>query len=561
MRLPDPSPGLVIGPPAGPSRTTWCGFSPRSWARAGLLATAVLASYAPALRGGFLWDDNGHVTTAALRSWSGLARIWTEPGATQQYYPPLHTAFWLEHRLWGDAVLGYHLANLAQHLLAVGLLALVLRRLAVPGAMLAAAIFALHPVHVESVAWISEQKNTLSLVFYLGAALAYLRFVDEGRRRNYWFGCALFGCALLTKTVTATLPAALLVVRWWKTGRLTWRGDVGPLVPWLLVGAMAGLFTAAVERDLIGADGTGYALSAAGRVVLAGRAIWFYAGNFLWPANLTFIYPRWTIDAGSIAQWLPMAGAAVVTVTLWAWRGRSRAPLAAWLLFVGSLFPALGFFNVYSFQYSFAADHFQYLPDVTLAGAAGAALAMLTRAWRPAWRVAGGGALAALLAGLTLRQAPDYRGSEALYRATLARNPDCWMAHNNLGLIVSARGQRDEALGHFRRAIALKPDYFDGHNNLGLTLTQAARPEAALPHLEAAVRLRPSAAQARNNLGIALAALRRTQEAVAAFRGAARFMPDSPNVQENLAKALRLAGRDAEAAAAATQAERLRGGK
>lgn len=532
--------------------------APAKWWLAVVIAAGAVAAYAPALRGDFLWDDNGHVTAAALRSWAGLGRIWTEPGATQQYYPLLHSVFWVEQRLWGDAVLGYHLANLTQHLLAAWLLAAVLRRLAVPGATLAAAIFALHPVHVESVAWISEQKNTLSLVFSLGAALAYLRHADEGRRSDYWLGLALLGCALLTKTVTATLPAALLVVRWWKQGRLSWQDDVAPLVPWLVAGVTAGAFTAAVERYLIGADGAEYGLSWAGRAVLAGRAIWFYMGSFGWPANLTFIYPRWTIDAGELGQWLPVAGAGAMAGALWVGRRRSRTPLAVWLLFVGTLFPALGFFDVYPFQYSFVADHFQYHADVVLAAAAGAALAGVGQWWRVGWRWMGGGAVVTMLAVLAGQHAANFRSSEALYRATLARNPGCWMAHNNLGLIVAASGRREEALGHFRQAIALKPDYFDGHNNLGLSLTQTGRAEAALPHLETAVRLNPHAGQARNNLGIALAACHRPLAAVAAFRGAAHFLPESPNVQENLAKACRLAGRTEEAATAAARANRLR---
>lgn len=523
-----------------------------------VIAAVVVAAYWPALRGGFLWDDDGHVTAPALRSWAGLARIWSEPGATQQYYPVLHSAFWLEQRLWGEAVLGYHLANLAQHLLAAALFALVLRRLAVPGALLAAGIFALHPVHVESVAWISEQKNTLSLVFYLGAALAYLRFDDTRRKRDYWLAFGLFGCALLTKSVTATLPAALLVVAWWRRGPWSWRRDVEPLVPWLLVGVTAGLFTAAMERYVIGADGAAFELTGIERVVLAGRVAWFYAGKLFWPTELTFIYPRWTIDAGEIGQWWPAAGVVTLGIGLWRLRTWSRAPLAAWLIFGGSLFPVLGFFNVYPFRYTFVADHFQYLPNLALIALVAAGLTRLAGAMQAPVRTVLGVALLGGLAWLTARQSPMYRDSETLYRVTLIRNPQCWMAHNNLGLLLSAGGKRAEALTHFRQAVALKADYFDGHNNLGLTLTQAGQPNAALPHLREAVRLGPTAAQAQNNLGIALAAAGRAPEAVGVFRGALHFMPDSPSLYENLGKALRLAGRNDEAVVAAQQAARLR---
>jgi Flp pilus assembly protein TadD len=524
----------------------------------GAIAAAALAAYWPALTGELLWDDSAHVTAAALRSWPGLGRIWTEPGATQQYYPVLHTAFWLEHRLWGDATLGYHLANLGQHLLGALLLGLVLRRLAVPGALLAAAIFALHPVHVESVAWISEQKNTLSLVFYLGAALAYLRFDAHRRPRDYWLGFGLFALALLTKSVTATLPAALLVVGWWQRGRLTWRREIGPLLPWLVVGVAAGLFTAWVERFLIGADGAPYDLTWLQRALLAGRALAFYLGKLFWPAELTFLYPRWIIDPAAGAQWLPLLGACILTFLLWRQRAVSRAPLAAWLLFVGSLFPVLGFLNVYPFRYSFVADHFLYLPSLGLIALLAAAATAGTRGWPPYLRGTLAVGLTGTLALLTAHQAPMYRDAESLYRTTLQRNPECWMAHNNLALLLSARGHRAEALLHLRQAVRLKADYFDGHNNLGLTLTQTGQTAAALPHARQAVQLNPHSAEAWNNLGIALAANRHPHDAVVAFRAAQRFQHGSPSIHDNLAKALRLAGRNEEATLAAETAAQLR---
>jgi len=189
----------------------------RDWLFAAALIVAVFVVYQPAWRGGLLWDDNAHVTRPELRSWSGLGQIWSDIRTTLQYYPLLHSAFWFEHRLWGNATLGYHLVNIALHCLAALLVLLVLRRLSVPGALLAA-VFALHPVQVESVAWITEQKNTHSAVFYLGAALLHLRF-DRTRELAWYAGAAgLFAAALLSKTLTGTLPGALLVIFWWQRG-------------------------------------------------------------------------------------------------------------------------------------------------------------------------------------------------------------------------------------------------------------------------------------------------------------------------------------------------------
>jgi hypothetical protein len=338
-----------------------------------LLLMATLTAYFPALTGDFLWDDAGHVTNPALQSWSGLARIWFEVGATQQYYPLLHTAFWIEHRLWGDATVGYHVINVLWHVTSACLLVSILRRLAIPGAVLAASVFALHPVCVESVAWISEQKNTLSTVFYLAAALAWLRFEDDRRPARYAIASLWFLAAMLTKTVTATLPAALLVLAWWRHGRLSWRDDVRPLLPWLALGVSAGLGTAWFESTHIGASGDAFTLSLVERGLLAGRVVWFYLGKLLWPVDLTFFYPRWTIDATSAWQWLfPAATLGLLAGLVW-WQRRNRAPLAAALLFGGTLFPVLGFVNVYPFVFSYVADHFQYLAGL-------APLALLTAA-------------------------------------------------------------------------------------------------------------------------------------------------------------------------------------
>jgi hypothetical protein len=269
------------------------------------LVAAVVVVYLPALQAGFIWNDSDYVTRPGLRSLSGLGRIWFEVGSTEQYYPLLHSFFWIQHQLWGDAPLGYHLTGVLLHAGSALLLAAGLRRWTIPGAWLAAFVFALHPVAVESVAWVAEQKNTLSLVFYLAAALAYAAFDQRRSGRMYLLATFLFVLALLSKTTTATLPPALWVLLWWRYGRLEWRRDVLPLLPWMAMAAVAGLFSAWVERTYIGADGAEFALSAGERLLLAGRILWFYVGKLVWPFDLVFIYPRWTIcgrrlDAGGL---------------------------------------------------------------------------------------------------------------------------------------------------------------------------------------------------------------------------------------------------------------------
>jgi protein O-mannosyl-transferase len=260
------------------------------------LAAATLVAYAPALSGSLLWDDPQHLTRPELQSIGGLWRIWFEPGATQQYYPLLHSAFWLQSHLWGESTLGYHVINVLLHALSAWLLVEIARRLGSGGAVLAGFLFALHPVQVESVAWISELKNTLSGVFFFSSALAWLRYDEQRLRTRYVLALGLFVAALLSKTVTATLPVALLVIAWWRYRRIRWIEDAVPLIPFVLLGAAAGTFTAWYERTAIGASGSEYAFTFIERTLIAGRGVWFYLGTLVWPANLSFVYPRWSIN-------------------------------------------------------------------------------------------------------------------------------------------------------------------------------------------------------------------------------------------------------------------------
>jgi tetratricopeptide (TPR) repeat protein len=500
-----------------------------------LILGLTLACYWPALRGEQVWDDDGHVTRSDLRSVAGLWQIWSNPSATQQYYPLLHSAFWLEHRLWGDATLGYHLANVLLHATACYLLYLILRRLAVPGATFAAVLFAVHPVCVESVAWISEQKNTLSLVFYLLAALAYLRF-DKNQggtaRRYYYLASLLFVFALLTKTVTATLPASLLVIFWWQRGRISWR-DVWPLVPWFVFAVISGLFTAAMERHLIGAQGAAFDLTLVQRCLLAGRVIYFYLGKLFWPVHLIFIYPRWDVGSAAADWAVFLTAEAVLTVYLWTLRGRTRGPLAAWLFFVGSLFPALGFFDVYPFIYSYVADHFQYLASIGIVAAASAGGALLLDRMGPAKRAAGmavAALLVAVLAALSNAQSATYINKPTLYRTTIDRNPDCWMAHSNLGTWYADRGDPGEAVAQFEAAVRLTPGYAEMHYNLACALDRIpGRSSEAIGEYEEALRLRPDYPDAHYNLGRALEKEPgHLNEAIAQYKEALRMRPEFP---------------------------------
>ena len=518
------------------------------WLKGLLLVAAVFLVYQPVWQAGFIWDDDKHITRPELRSLAGLERIWIQLDATQQYYPLFHSAFWVEHRLWGDWPPAYHLINIGMHALLALLLVKVLRQMEIPGAWLAAAVFALHPVEVESVAWVSELKNTMSGVFYLGAMLVYLGFDRDRRRGSYALALGLFVLGLMSKTVIATLPAALLAVFWWRRGKLSWRREVVPLIPFFIVGAVAGLFTAWVEREFAGARGSEYDFSILERFLIAGRAIWFYLGKLFWPANLIFIYPRWQVSQAVGWQYLfPLTVILLLIALVWL-RRRTRGPLAALLFFSITLFPALGFFNVYPFRFSFVADHFQYLAGigpvvlVTAGLTAGFSRFEKQRALLPAL----GGILLAALGVLTWSQCRTYADVETLWRTVIVRNPGCWMAYNNLGLTLAGQGHKGEAVQCYERAIQLKPDFVDALNNLGIAQVLQGNLDGATACFQKARQSHPDDPTIQENLGFVLARVYhdyagalvrkgRNDEAIVQLKKALDFCPDLADVRRDLA--------------------------
>jgi tetratricopeptide (TPR) repeat protein len=467
----------------------------------------------------------------------------------------------------------------------------VLAALGLPGAWFAAAVFAVHPVHVESVAWVTERKNVLSGVFYLASLHAYLRSAGLGREavdehratRLYAFSLACFAAALLSKTVTGSLPAVILLLVWWRRGRVGW-SDVQPLIPYFLLATGFGLLTARLETQHVGAVGWEWDLSFVDRVLIAGRSLWFYAGKLVWPTQLSFNYPRFEIDSGDFVAWFYPVAAVAVVIVAWALRVRfGRGPLVAMLIFAGSLFPALGFFDVYPMRYSFVADHFQYLASVGLIAlfAAFAANAAPRKLRQQVGRLADGrfvpeivcvGLVLALLTGMSWRQSHVYHDVETLWRDTLAKNPDSWLALGHLGTIAEERGRFDEAIEYFRASARVEPRQHEAHNNLGNALrlrgeldeaaaaverSLAAQPSYGLAHnslglirhdqgefaeavrsFERALELDPDFAAAQTNLGITLVAVGDLDAAIARHRAALEIAPDLVAARTNLASAL-----------------------
>jgi tetratricopeptide (TPR) repeat protein len=541
-----------------------------------LLVTISVVAFAPALFAGYIWDDDFYLTAnPVLRHPDGLRLTWTNVRANPQFYPLVFTTYWLELRAWGLHPFGYHLVNVLLHAGSAILFWRLLVRLGMPWAWLAAAIFAVHPVCVESVAWITERKNTLSLFLYLAALSTYLHFApltdsaEPPKRRWGWYPVSLllFATALLSKTVTCSLPAAIVLLLWWKRPRIRLR-DLWPLIPMFALGLAAALVTGWLEQHHVRAKDLELGLSPVDRALLAGRAVWFYATKIVAPINLTFIYPQWKINASDPVQYIYPLAALLVLIALWsASRRIGRGPLVAALLYVGTLVPALGFVDVYPFRYSWVADHFQYHASLALiaalvAGAYGRVSIPAAPADRPVLPDRPAPLPTVLLLGvlgaLTFNACRKYRDAETLWRDTLARNESAWIAHNNLGALLSTRGQFDEAERHLRRSLELNTVHSQALNNLAYIALVQGRPYQAIELCEQAMKVRNAELrEVYNNYGLALSMLRRHDEAIDKLRESLRIDSTFVPAHVNLAKALIALGRDDEARDQLDQVHRL----
>lgn len=573
----------------------WRGWSKRERWAAALLLVVPFIVYWPCLTGSYVWDDESWTTMLFphLSGLSGLFSIWVHPTVLQQYYPVTATTFWLDYTLWGFHPLPYHLENTLGHGLSAVLFWRLLRRWRLPGCWLAGAIFAVHPVMAESIAWITERKNVMSLIFYLAALHAYSSFAGDWNsdvpevagattsKRNwrmYLLAAFFFVLALLGKITAFSFPAVVLVICWWKRGRLRWREDVLPVLPLFAITIVLGIYISWLEKFHVGASGRDWDLTFLERCLVAGRALWFYAAKIFWPSNLCFIYPHWHMNAASLVQWLYPIAAALAVVALWLarkWIG--RGPVAAVCIFAGSLFPVLGFMNAYFMRFSFVCNHLVYVSSLALIAPAAAMIVRIAQKFpAPAVRAVGAVAMFSALGFLTWQQSMTFTDVETLYRVTLAKNPDADMPRINLARLLLQRGQTGEAITYFQQAVNLWPDDALTHNDLGVALLEASQPDAAILELQKAIALQPDYANAHFTLGDAYFRLGRRDDAkaefettvkydsrfaqayvdlgtifesehqddqaVTAYEKAVRAQPDDPSAQNNLGRLLLVQG-------------------
>ncbi len=556
------------------------------------LALLVAVSYLPAmLWGGFVWDDVGITGAQPVREATGLWRIWFSPGSIgseTHYWPLVYTTFWLEHKLWGFAPAGYHVVNVLLHAANTILLWRLLRRLTVPGAWAIAAVFAVHPVHVESVAWVIERKDVLSSLFYLTAALTWMRWVETPRPGRYALALGLFAAGMLSKSMVVTLPAALLIWHWWKQGRVTAQ-DLIRLTPFFAVALAIAAGDVWYSRSV---NPVSLEYSAIERMLIAARALWFYAGKLAWPTDLAVVYPFWDVRVADPLAWGCAVAAAGLTVALWTLRHRiGRGPLAGTLFFAVTLSPVLGFVgHNYMAEYAFVADRYQYLASAGLLavviGAAAHGVAAARAAGRlpdAAMKGAAGLTVAtlAVLGTLTWRQAAIYSDPLTFNRHIISLNPRAWSAHQNLSVALFDRERAEEALAasvvavelnpkaikpnvllgkillelgrfeeaekHWRHVLELVPRYPAAHRGLGVALFKQGRLEEALTAIRAALEQRPDWDVAMASLGAVLNDLGRFDEAERHLRQARELHPRHTRILHNLGESLRRTGRHEEA--------------
>jgi protein O-mannosyl-transferase len=543
------------------------------WLPTLLLVVATFLAYQPAWNAGFIWDDDVYVTrNPLLTAPDGLSRIWFSQDSPSQYCPLVYTSFRLERPFWGLNPTGYHLVNILLHAANALLVWRLLRRLAVPGAWLGAALFALHPVQVETAAWITERKNLLSLLFYLLALLAWVDCVEASPKRawRYYAQAILFYVlALCSKTTACTLPAALVLVLWLKHKAIGWSRWL-QLTPFVVLGLGMGLLTMWWERYHQGTAGSLFAMNWLERLLIASRAAWFYVGKLLWPAKLTFSYPRWAINPASplAYAWL-LAGAALIAAILLARRYVGRSVETATAFYLATLSPLLGFIMLYTFRYSFVADHYQYVASIGPLALAAAGIAVGFARLGKVKSLAMGACIGVLLLALsaqTWRQCGTYADAETLFRTTIARNPGSFMAHNNLGTALWRKGRTEEAMAQFQTVLRLQPDYEVGYYNLGLALLRTGQVDEAQAQFQRAVELKPDYAAAHNNLANLFQRKGQPGAAIEHYRLAARFRPKNADIASNLAWLLATCS-DAslrngqEAIEMAQKAEHLSGGR
>jgi tetratricopeptide (TPR) repeat protein len=516
---------------------TWRYWLPRC----ALIAALVAWIYAPSLNGGWIWDDNLIILRNPLLSESnGWWKIWTEPGRQFEYYPLTSTVQWVEWQYWANQTLGYHVVNVALHFANALLVWRLLGKFGLKLAWIGGLLFAVHPVQVESVAWIVELKNTLSLFLLLLAMGLYLDFEQKREPRAYGRALVFFALALFAKLSVVLLPIVILLHAWWRRGRIVW-DDIKTSAPFFAVALVVGLITIVggewskqfgnLPPDYLPAGG------ALGRLVLVGQEGAFYFSKVFLPVGLLPVYPMWPVRVASPGSYLPWLALVIALGWLWAKRNDwGRHALLGLGFFLVNLAPCPGFIPSPNMGYAWVMDHFLYLPIIGLIGLVVAAMEHLSRQ-TPAFVYPLGLATFVITLAMAWESqgyAKSFLDEQTFWARTLQQNPEAWVAYEDLSSINLKQGRLDEALAQCQRLLALKPQLSDGHYNMGSILDKMGQPDASLAEYRRAAQLSPADSEIYVNEGGLLLKMGRTDEAVAAYEQAKNLLPNSPELQYNI---------------------------
>lgn len=551
-----------------------------------LAVLVTLIAFFPALQAGFIdWDEDPLLIKNFSYRGLGLTQLrWMFTTSRMGHYMPLTwISYGWDYVVWGMKPFGYHLTNLLLHAASAAVFYFIARRLLSTafaqdasdrsrwrsvGALTAAVLWAVHPLRVESVAWVTERRDVLSGLFTLLAVLAYLGYCareprGSGRRRLYGLSLGCFALALLSKAIAATLPAVLLLldVHPLRRRALGWRRLVLEKVPFVGLGLAAvvvGLWALIRGGGMTPVSQLGWAE----RIAISLYALGFYLWKTAWPVGLSPLYEL-PVPLDPRAWPFLVSGAVVVAITMLALALRRRWPalLAVWAAYIVMLLPVVGLAHN---GYQIAADRYTYLPGLALALLAGGVVAraggaLSDQRYRMLPAVFAG-VVVAWLGTATWGQSVLWQDGVTLWQHALARDPASGIAHANLGGELIHKGRITEAVREFEEAITLRPNYPDAHLFLGVLLAQRGDVAAANAEFRRALDLRPGLADAHNNLGVSLARAGRLGEALEHFRRAVSLDPDSADVRNNLGLALAQLSRLAEAEAQFESAVRLRPG-
>ncbi|MBF0276983.1 MAG: tetratricopeptide repeat protein [SAR324 cluster bacterium] len=501
-----------------------------------LLGMLTFGAYFPVSDAGTIIDDSKfYLDDPLVNAGDGWRQIWFNPlqnNGVWPYIPLTRSSFWLERQIFGVNFRISHWLNVIFHFMSAVLLWQILRNMKLQGAWMIGMCFAIHPLHVQSVAWITERKNVLAGVFFMLTFWAFLQFDEKKEKHWYWCTLILYACALLSKSSTIMLPLLFVIYRMWR-GTSWNKAEIRGLLPFFLLAGGSACTRIWFELHSFGASGEAFARSFSERLLTAAHIPYFYLSKIFFPHPLIFTYPKWVMDPAQVSHYFPLVSIFLsMGLLLLKYREWGRALFLCLAAYGILLFPVLGFFNNAWTKFSFVTDHWAYLPSIpvfifSIQGSLKLAekglqkkswLAHHARWWSMAL-------FGSILFALTWNQVAQYKDRQTLWQATLSNNPNAWLAYGELALEYAKKKQYKEALAHYNQAISLYPDYWEAYSNRANLFAGLNQQERALADYDKAISLDPGSWQNYSNRGNIFSRLNRLDRALEDYNKAIALGP------------------------------------